>query len=90
VGRQVRHRHRSGSERDVSIHRQRNESDVEGHCIILWFQRLRAAWIATGIVYCADAGNESGEVFKYPGGGSPIAVFSGNFDLPLGTVAAEK
>ena len=47
-------------------------------------------WIATGIVYCADAGNESGEVFKYPGGGSPIAVFSGNFDLPLGTVAAEK
>jgi hypothetical protein len=47
-------------------------------------------WIATGIVYCADAGNENGEVFKYPAGGSPIAVFSGNFDLPLGTVAEEK
>jgi hypothetical protein len=47
-------------------------------------------WIATGIVYCADAGNENGEVFKYPAGGSPIAVFSGDFDLPLGTVAAKK
>jgi hypothetical protein len=47
-------------------------------------------WIATGVVYCADAGNEDGEVFKYPAGGSPIAVFTGNFDLPLGTVAAEK
>jgi hypothetical protein len=47
-------------------------------------------WIATGIVYCADAGLDGGEVFNYPAGGSPIAVFSGNFDLPLGTVAAEK
>jgi hypothetical protein len=47
-------------------------------------------WIATKVVYCADAGNENGEVFNYPDGGSPIAVFSGNFDLPLGTVAAEK
>jgi hypothetical protein len=47
-------------------------------------------WIATGIVYCADAGDYGAEVFKYPAGGSPIAVFSGNFDLPLGTVAAEK
>ena len=47
-------------------------------------------WIATGIVYCADAGDYGAEVFKYPAGGSPIAVFSGNFDLLLGTVAAEK
>lgn len=47
-------------------------------------------WIATGIVYCADAGTNDGEVFKYPAGGSPIAAFSGNFDLPLGTVAAEN
>jgi hypothetical protein len=29
-------------------------------------------------------------VFKYPAGGSAVAVFTGNFDLPLGTVAAEK
>jgi hypothetical protein len=47
-------------------------------------------WIATGVVYCADAGNNQGEVFKYPAGGSAIAVFTGEFDLPLGTVAAEK
>jgi hypothetical protein len=47
-------------------------------------------WIATGVVYCADAGDYGAEVFKYPAGGSPIAIFSGNFDLPLGVVAAEK
>jgi hypothetical protein len=47
-------------------------------------------WIAKGVVYCGDAGNDNGEVFNYPAGGSPIAVFTGNFDEPLGTVAAEK
>jgi hypothetical protein len=47
-------------------------------------------WIATGVVYCGDAGNNNGEVFKYPEGGSPIAVFVGNFVEPLGTVAAAK
>jgi hypothetical protein len=47
-------------------------------------------WIVKGLVYCGDASNNDGEVFKYPAGGSPIAVFTGNFDTPLGTVAAEK
>ncbi len=47
-------------------------------------------WIATGVVFCADAGNDNGEVFNYPAGGSPIAVFTGNFDEPLGTVAAQR
>jgi hypothetical protein len=47
-------------------------------------------WIATGVVYCGDAGNDNGEVFKYPAGGSPVAVLTGNFDEPLGTVAVEK
>jgi hypothetical protein len=47
-------------------------------------------WIVKGLVYCGDAGTNGGEVFKYPAGGSPVAVFTGNFDLPLGTVAAEK
>ena len=47
-------------------------------------------WIAKGVVYCADAGLDNGSVYKYPAGGSPIGVFTGNFDLPLGTVAAEK
>jgi hypothetical protein len=47
-------------------------------------------WIVKGLLYCGDAGNDGGEVFKYPAGGSPIAVFSGSFDLPLGVVAAKK
>ncbi len=48
-------------------------------------------WIVKeGIVYCGDAGNNNGEVFNYPAGGSPIAVFTGNFDFPLGTVASKK
>ena len=47
-------------------------------------------WIATGVVYCGDAGNNNGEVFNYPAGGSPIATFIGNFNEPLGTVAAKN
>ena len=47
-------------------------------------------WIVKGLVYCADAGLYGAEVFKYPAGGSPIAIFSGNFDLPLGVTAAKK
>jgi hypothetical protein len=47
-------------------------------------------WIVKGLVYCGDAGNNNGEVFKYPAGGSPIAVFTGSFDLPLGAVAAKR
>jgi hypothetical protein len=47
-------------------------------------------WIAKGVVYCGDAGNNNGAVFNYPAGGTPLAVFSGNFDEPLGTVAAQR
>ena len=47
-------------------------------------------WIVQGLVYCGDAGNGDGEVFNYPAGGSPIATFTGKFDVPLGVVAAEK
>lgn len=47
-------------------------------------------WIVPGLAYCGDAGNNNGEVFKYPQGGSPIAVFTGNFDFPLGVTAAKK
>jgi hypothetical protein len=47
-------------------------------------------WIATGFIFCADSGNDRGEVFKYPAGGNPVAVLQGNFDEPLGTVAVEK
>jgi hypothetical protein len=47
-------------------------------------------WIVKGLIYCGDAGTDGGEVFKYPAGGSPVAVFTGNFDTPLGVTAAEK
>jgi hypothetical protein len=47
-------------------------------------------WIVPGLIYCADAGNSNGEVYKYPAGGSAIGVFTGNFDLPLGVAAAKK
>ncbi len=47
-------------------------------------------WIVKGLVYCGDAGNDQGEVFKYPSGGSPMAVLTGNFAEPLGVTAAKK
>lgn len=47
-------------------------------------------WIVQGLMYCADAGNNNGEVFNYPAGGAPIATFTGNFDLPLGVTAARR
>jgi hypothetical protein len=47
-------------------------------------------WIVKGLLYCGDADNGDGEVFNYPAGGSPAAVFTGNFDFPLGVVAARK
>ncbi|HET6276701.1 MAG TPA: hypothetical protein VFE16_12295 [Candidatus Cybelea sp.] len=47
-------------------------------------------WIVKGLIYCGDAGNDGGEVFNYPAGGSPAAVFTGSFDFPLGVTAARK
>jgi hypothetical protein len=47
-------------------------------------------WIVKGLLYCGDAGNNDGEVFKYPAGGSAIAAFTGKFDVPLGVTAAQK
>lgn len=47
-------------------------------------------WIVVGMVYCGDAGNDDGEVFKYPAGGSPIAVLGSGLPEPLGVTAAER
>ena len=44
-------------------------------------------WIARPYVYCADAGNAQGEVFKYPAGGSKIATLTGFPNAPLGVVS---
>ncbi len=46
-------------------------------------------WIVPGLIYCGDA-DSGGEIFSYPAGGSAIATFTGEFDLPLGMVAAKK
>jgi hypothetical protein len=46
-------------------------------------------WLVKGLLYCGDAGG-SGEVFNYPAGGSPAAVLTGMFDVPLGVTAAKK
>jgi hypothetical protein len=66
------------------------KATLEGTVHLTGASDCAQTWIATGIVYCADAGNGDGEVFDYPSGGSPVAVFTGNFDLPLGVTAAEK
>ena len=47
-------------------------------------------WIGKGDVFCADAGNEAVEVWKYPAGGSPIASLTGPVDLPIGIVQVSK
>jgi hypothetical protein len=47
-------------------------------------------WIVKGLLYCGDAGNNDGEVYKYPAGGSATATFTGSFDRPLGVTAATK
>jgi hypothetical protein len=47
-------------------------------------------WIVKGLIYCGDAGNDGGEVFNYPAGGSPVAILTGNFDTPLGVTVAKR
>jgi hypothetical protein len=66
------------------------KATLKGTVLLSGSNDCAQTWIGTGVVFCADAGYGDGSVFKYPAGGEPIAVFSGNFDLPLGTVAADK
>jgi hypothetical protein len=48
-------------------------------------------WIGNGVAFCPDAGNDDGEVYKYPAGGSPIATLTGTgFSGPLGFVEVRK
>ena len=47
-------------------------------------------WLAAGIVYCADAGNNDVEIFKYPTGGTAIGALTDGVNFPLGVTAAEK
>lgn len=48
-------------------------------------------WIGNGVVFCPDAGNLQGEVYKYPAGGSPIAILTGSgFSEPLAFVQVRE
>jgi hypothetical protein len=47
-------------------------------------------WIVKHLIYCGDAGNGDGEVFKYPAGGSAIAVLGSGLPQPLGVTAAKN
>jgi hypothetical protein len=66
------------------------KATLEGSVALAGAGDCAQTWIVTGLIYCADAGNDNGEVFKYPGGGSPVATFTGSFDVPLGVVAVER
>lgn len=59
---------------------------LEGTVLLSGSSDCAAAWIAPPYVYCADAGNNDGEVFNYPAGGPLIAILSG-MDFPLGVVS---
>jgi hypothetical protein len=66
------------------------KATLKGTVLLQGSSDCAQTWIVKGLVYCADAGNNDGEVFKYPAGGSSVAFFTGSFDLPLGVVAAQK
>jgi hypothetical protein len=63
---------------------------LEGTVSLSGVSDCAQTWIAKGVVFCGDAGNNDGSVYKYPAGGSALAILSGNFVEPLGVVAAEK
>ena len=90
MGRHVPDRLRSAGEQDVSVHGQRNDATLKGIVSFTGSSDCAQTWIVKGVVYCGDAGNNNGEVFNYPAGGSPIAVFTGIFDFPLGVTVTKK
>jgi hypothetical protein len=48
-------------------------------------------WIGSGgKVFCPDSGNTQGEVYKYPAGGSPIAILTTNAYGPGGVVEVRR
>jgi hypothetical protein len=63
------------------------QATLEGTVLLSGATDCIGTWIARPYVYCADAGNDDGEVFNYPAGGKAIAVLQGTFDEPLGVVS---
>jgi hypothetical protein len=63
------------------------KATLKGTVLLSGSSDCAQTWIARPYVYCADAGNNGGEVFKYPAGGSRIAMLTGPFNAPLGVVS---
>lgn len=49
-----------------------------------------ATWIAQPRVFCADVGDGSATVYKYPAGGASLATLGGSNDVPMGVVQVSK
>ena len=47
-------------------------------------------WIVKGLLYCGDAGNDDGEVFKYPAGGSAGCDVHGELRSPARRDGSEE
>ena len=65
------------------------KATLKGTVLLSGASGCASTWIAPPYVYCADQGNDDGEVFKYPAGGSLIARLSG-LDLPFGVVSLRR
>ncbi len=63
---------------------------LEGTVSLTGSSDCAQTWIAKDVVYCADANAGDGKAFKYPAGGTAIAILGSGFPLPLGTVAADR
>jgi hypothetical protein len=63
---------------------------LEGTVSLTGSSDCAQTWIAKDVVYCADANAGDGKVFKYPAGGTALAILGSGFPLPLGTVAADR
>jgi hypothetical protein len=63
---------------------------LEGTVSLSGASQCTQTWIDKDIVFCADAGNNDAEIYKYPAGGSAIATLKGSFDLPLGVVVVQQ
>jgi hypothetical protein len=66
------------------------KATLKGTVLLQGSSDCAQTWNVGRIIYCADAGNNDGEVFNYPAGGPIVATFTGSFDVPLGTVAVKK
>ena len=85
-GTYVSDRHRSGRDAIYRYTVSGTNATLKGTVLLSGTADCAASWIARPYVYCADAGNNDGEVFKYPAGGSLIATLGG-LDFPLGVVS---